>query len=321
VTATDVTLTPQDGYALAGRLYAQAGRAPAGIVIINSATAVPQAFYARYARYLADAGVHVLTYDYRGIGGSRPPSLRGFGATLTDWAKLDARAAFDYAAREYEDVPLAFVGHSFGGQLIALLDEARSARGAVFVGAQFGYYGSWPALQRARLALYWYALAPVLSHACGYMPGKVGLGVDLPAGVALEWARWCRNPDYLFAYHPDAEQRMARFSRRSLLYSFTDDDFAPRAAVAHFVRMASNPELVERVLSPAALGAKEVGHFGFFRPAFKDSLWQESRRYLLDVLAGRQPEFEPEPSRPARIDEWQFDFRSDILADLEYGRS
>jgi predicted alpha/beta hydrolase len=111
------------------------------------------------------------------------------------------------------------------------------------------------------------------------LPGKTGLGADLPAGVALEWARWCRHPEYLFGHRADAKERIARFDRPTLLYAFTDDAYAPSGAVQAFVRMAQNPQLELRTLRPSQLGVREVGHFGFFRAHFSQSLWQESRDY------------------------------------------
>ncbi|HMJ13453.1 MAG TPA: hypothetical protein VK524_18670, partial [Polyangiaceae bacterium] len=187
----------------------------------------------------------------------------------------------------------------------------------VLVGAQLGYWGNWPAPERARYALYWYGLVPVLSRLWGYLPGKAGLGVDLPAGVALEWARWCRHPDYLFRYHPDARARMSRFDLPTLLYSFTDDAFAPERAVQEFVEKVQNSKLTLRVLRPSQLGAREVGHFGFFRPNFSETLWRESRDYLLAALEGQEPHVVPR----TKPDPWRFDFNGDILADLEFGRN
>lgn len=46
-------------------------------VIIPCAMGVQQKFYARFAQWLAEQGYHVTTFDYRGIGCSAPPSLRG----------------------------------------------------------------------------------------------------------------------------------------------------------------------------------------------------------------------------------------------------
>ncbi|HMJ14611.1 MAG TPA: alpha/beta fold hydrolase, partial [Polyangiaceae bacterium] len=133
VVAEPIRLETADGHELAGTLYASQAVSPLGTVIINSATAAPQVFYRRYAQYLARSGARVLTYDYRGIGQSRPESLRGFAATLSDWAEYDARAAFQFVSAEFPNSPLAFVGHSFGGQLIGLVDEVRSAKAAVLV--------------------------------------------------------------------------------------------------------------------------------------------------------------------------------------------
>ena len=50
---------------------------PKAVVLIHPATAVTQAFYEAFARYLAGIGLTALTYDYRGTGASRGPSLRG----------------------------------------------------------------------------------------------------------------------------------------------------------------------------------------------------------------------------------------------------
>src|ERR1700739_2940588 len=97
----DITIPAMDGYALAATLFLpRAGKRNA--VVINSATATPRRIYRAFAGYLAHCGFAVLTYDYRGIGGSRaiavegynkPKSLVGFKASMADWAALDATAA------------------------------------------------------------------------------------------------------------------------------------------------------------------------------------------------------------------------------------
>src|SRR5262249_22174902 len=85
-------LVTSDGYSLGATLFAPPfpGLAP---VIVNGAPAVPQGYYRRFAEFLAARGLRVLTYDYRGVGASRPAELAGFDATMTDWARLDAAAA------------------------------------------------------------------------------------------------------------------------------------------------------------------------------------------------------------------------------------
>jgi predicted alpha/beta hydrolase len=309
-----ISLSTRDDHRISATWFEPMGEAKATIVI-NGATAVPQSYYLRFAQHLAASSYRVLTYDYRGVGASRPPRLRGYRATMMDWALYDARAALDEARHERSELPLVLVGHSFGGQLLGLLDEAQAAKGAVLVGAQLGYYGHWPVTERLRLAFTWNVLVPTLTRTFGYLPGKAGLGEDLPRGVAEEWARWCSHPDYLVSEHPEARARFARFRRPTLFYSFTDDKYAPEGAVDALIDRLSGAELTHRRLDPRELAAESVGHFGFFRPRFADSLWREARWFIDDLVEDRKS-FQPAPRRS------RFAVSSDeVMADLSYGRA
>src|SRR5215469_15660069 len=116
----DTTIEAADGYPLAATWFVPAGL-PRGVALINSATAVPRRIYRAFATYLAERSFAVLTYDYRGIGGSRPASLRGFRARMRDWAALDVTAAVAHARRAHPSLPLVAVGHSFGGHAVGLV--------------------------------------------------------------------------------------------------------------------------------------------------------------------------------------------------------
>lgn len=305
---TEVRLVASDGYDLGARVYEPTGSA-LFTAVVHGATATPQGYYRAFAEDWARHGARVITYDYRGIGASRPESLRGFEARISDWARLDATRVLAFARAAY-DGPLVMVGHSFGGQLIGLIDEAREVDAAVLIGAQLGYYGHWPLLQRVRLGLLWHIALPTLTSAFGYLPGRVGLGVDLPAGVADEWGRWCRSPGYLLDHEPGASGRFAAFDRPTLLYSFTDDEFAPAGAVDALVRQLSGAPLQHRRLDPAEVGADEIGHFGFFREHTGQRLWHEGLDFVEAALAGKAP---------AVAASWQL-IDAEIRADLEYGR-
>lgn len=89
---TPLTLIASDGFRLGALQYD--ARAPlAGNLIVAGATGVPQRFYRRFAEYASSNGFSTLTFDYRGIGLSRPPSLKGFVMDYLDWAQLDLAAA------------------------------------------------------------------------------------------------------------------------------------------------------------------------------------------------------------------------------------
>ena len=64
-----VRIPARDGRSLAGKLFS--AEAPQGAVVVASAMGVPQRLYAGMAAHFAEAGLSTLTFDYRGIGGSR----------------------------------------------------------------------------------------------------------------------------------------------------------------------------------------------------------------------------------------------------------
>ncbi|HRI52773.1 MAG TPA: alpha/beta fold hydrolase [Pseudomonadota bacterium] len=284
--ATEIRLTTEDGFVLGARSYPPAGGGRAvAVAVIHGGTAVPQTFYARFAGYLAAAGLQVITYDYRGVGASRPDSLRGFRARMQDWA-TDARAALGLA--QQAGVPILWIGHSFGGQLLGLVEEARSCAAAILIGAQLGYAGDWPARLQPRIRLFWHLLVPALTGALGYYPGRAFLGEDLPAGVAQQWRRWALHPSYYLSEQPAARERLLRFDRPTLFYSFTDDDFAPARPVQALLSLLPAARLIHQRLAPPELGTPAVGHFGAFRPRFESTLWREVLDFVEHVLHGKE---------------------------------
>ena len=135
----DTTIAARDGYALAATVFAPQDP-PRGAVLINSATAVPRKIYRGFATYLAQQGFTVLAYDYRGTGGSRPASLRGFDVRMRDWAALDVAAAITHMRAVWPKLPLAVVGHSFGGQAVGLVPNNTEISRVLLVASQAGYW-------------------------------------------------------------------------------------------------------------------------------------------------------------------------------------
>lgn len=249
-------------------------------VIINSATAVPRRFYRHFAAALAEQGYGVLTYDYRGIGGSRPESLRGFQARTRDWVLLDMSAVVRWARDHGADGKLFLIGHSVGGQLAGLLDEPDAVDGMVTFSSQSGYYALQGGEQKAVVWFHVHATLPVLSSLYGYMPwGKIGSGEDLPRGCALEWARWCRDPKYLLGDDSLPLERFDAFGAPVLAYSFDDDKWGTARSVD--AMMQAYPNLERRHVVPTDVGLDRLGHFGAFRPDAA-ALWEETIAWLAE---------------------------------------
>ena len=141
VDALQFDLTAADGYRLAASRYPAVG-SPKGRLIVAGATAVPQGFYRRFALFAASRGFEVLTFDYRGIGGSRPDSLKDFRMDLLDWARLDLAAAVEAMADN--SLPLYIVGHSYGGHAFGLLPNHARVTGFYTLGTGAGWHGICP---------------------------------------------------------------------------------------------------------------------------------------------------------------------------------
>lgn len=272
----EMTIPATDGFALGATEFRAAAPAAGRAVLIAPATGVRRRLYQPFAAYLATQGFHVLTWDWRGTGGSRPPDLRGFPASMTTWATRDLAGAIEWATQTYPGHRLYAVGHSFGGQAVGLAPNAQRLAGLVTVAAPSGYWGHWPRGRRWMLAALWYTAMPALTALLGYFPGRrLGLGEDLPAGVAHEWARWCRTPAYLGDY-----TLHRRFARPLLALSFTDDPFAPPRAVRALHREYAAARLTERVVAPHQVGATRLGHTGFFAAGRAPELWAEVAAWL-----------------------------------------
>src|SRR2546425_14575 len=113
----------------------------------------------------------------------------------------------------------------------------------------------------------------------GARGAALGQGENLPAGVAIEWARWCRDPDYLVGAL-GAKERYARFSAPLRLYWVADDPYAPLAAAEALLELYPRaPAELTRVM-PRELGTERIGHFGFFREQFRDTLWRDAADWL-----------------------------------------
>ena len=266
------TIPARDGYPLAATIYGEASPG-SRVVVINSATAVPQRFYRHFAGTLAGAGFTAVTYDYRGIEIESREELRKLGATARDWALLDLPGVVDWVADGLGPEKLFLAGHSFGGQVAGMYDRPALIDAMATMSAQSGNWRLPGGEQKLVVWLHTHLTLPVLSKLMGYMPRKaVGAGEDMPAGVAVEWARWCRHRDYILGDASLPLDRYHDFTAPVLAYSFDDDKWGtPRSVEA---MMRAYPNVERRHVVPSKVGLDAIGHLGFFNPR-SESLWND----------------------------------------------
>jgi predicted alpha/beta hydrolase len=236
----DISFPATDGYSLGASLFLPRG-AKRHAVLINSATAVPRKVYRGFAGYLARRGCAVLTYDYRGTGDSRQKSLVGynqvkslvgFKASMSDWAALDVTAAVAWMRQRYKNLPLVYVGHSFGGQALGLLANNGEVARALLIAAQAAHWKLMASPERYRVYAMMNLVGTPLTRALDYAPGWGGIGMDLPKGVFEQWSRWVMSPRYLFDEQNLATlQNFAKYQGALRALCLSDDPWATLPAV------------------------------------------------------------------------------------------
>lgn len=282
-----VEIDCQDGVALRGHIWPHARSEKRATVIVNPATGVLARYYHRYAAFLASHGFDVITYDYRGIGASRPASLRSCGYRWRDWGERDFEAVLGLARRFDPAAPLMVVGHSIGGFLLGLAPSAPAISRVLTIGAQYAFWRDYAADRRLRLFLKWHVAMPALTALCGYFPGRrLGWLEDLPAGVANDWSFRCARMELS---HPEAERedvlrRFAAVSAPILAVGVSDDDLGTPKAIARALAYYTGASTTQVQVSPGDFDLREIGHFGLLHSRHRTDFWLDSLIWLRDGI-------------------------------------
>ena len=276
---TAVDISCRDGIVLGGHLW-RGGTL--GRIIINPATGAAARYYHRYARFLARQGLTVLTYDYRGIGLSRPVDIKRCCFRWRDWGEGDFAEAVRFMEGEG---PLTVIGHSIGGFLIGLAENAGRVDRVLTVGAQYAWWGDYAPGQRLGLFVKWHVVMPLLTAVHGYFPGRrLGWLEDLPAGVANEWS--FRGPGFETS-HPRAERaavlaRMGRVTAPILAVAISDDALGTVPAIQRTLGYYRQAPRTIAGIQPGGYGCAKIGHFDLFHDRHMAGFWRDSLSWLCD---------------------------------------
>jgi predicted alpha/beta hydrolase len=289
-TTGTTTLVASDGRALAATWTEPGG--PLGsaraVAVVSAATGVPHGYYRAFAQWLAARGYAVLTYDYRGIAGSVQGALSNEKTTMLDWAVLDMSAALAAAEQRRKNMglPLLLVGHSFGGNSIGLAQGVERADALLAVASQLGEARLYPGVHRLKAEFFFRAWLPGVVPLFGHLPSwALGPGAQaLPAGVALQWARWGRRPGWAFT-DPQVQPHssLGAIVAPVHLWNISDDlTYAPPQAVDALAAQFKNAAVQRHTVRPADVGVQRLAHFGAFRREPGARLW---RRLLAPIEA------------------------------------
>jgi len=197
------------------------------------------------------------------------------------WAEYDCTAAIAWLRSRCPEAEMIGIAHSFGVLLVGSSYNAGEQARLVIIGGHTGYYGDYGRRYRLPMTLLWHGLMPAMTRLLGYFPGRrLGLGEDLPAKVALQWAGR-RLPELRPAGTDPGSVRVQRMldrcaalQRPALVVSISDDAFASasglRRLMTYFPRLSPLQHLE---FAPADAGLSRIGHFGFFSRRAGAVLW------------------------------------------------
>jgi predicted alpha/beta hydrolase len=266
-----------DGYAIALRRFTpEATSPPRAIAIIAGAMGVKQDFYAPFAQWLATQGIVAYTFDYRGMAASRPSDgqLRGFRATISDWAILDCAGVIADASERNPDLPMYWLGHSVGAQIFGMIPNRARVQAMLSIAAGSGYWRYNARPLRYYVLSMWWVIMPLGLRIAGYFPGKrLGAVGDLPYGVAAQWRSWCLSPDYCGVEGEVVQQQLAQVEVPITALCMQDDELMTLKGTRALFALYRNAELEVQRVRPAEHGVSRIGHFGFFRANMQARLW------------------------------------------------
>lgn len=280
IAARDFIHPALDGFPLSMRLTS-ASR-PGSAVMISSGTGFPKGFYNRAARRLAERGAAVLTYDYRGVGGSRPEDLAAMRMDYPDWGRFDMPAAAGALRAEIvkagaPDLPILHLAHSVGGHFVGFMPDPGVIAQHAFVSVGTGYWGRHHRSYNPAELFFWLGFGPWSLKRHGYVKGGgLWAGTDLPRGVFETWKRWCLKPGY-FSEELEGPLRPHAFEAVTApirSWIFTDDPIATPRTARDLLGVYPHAPSKIIVRRPSAFGVRRIGHEGAFR-AGMETLWDE----------------------------------------------
>lgn len=251
-------------------------------IVISSATGVLQKYYSKFALFCVSKGVTVYTFDYGGIGKSISTitDLKKYSGNLTSWGQQDQAAVVAFAKNENPDTSLTLITHSVGGQILGFNPNYDLIDNVLMVGSQGGYWNGFKGFHKLKMWLFWNIILPCLTSLFGYFPAKkLGLFENLPKQMANEWSTWGRKKRYMMHFKNE-NYVFDKIKVPILSWSFPNDSFAPKNTVDWLMKQYENADVTRKHYPKEA--KKQPGHFGFFKPEFKEQLWEQNLNWILN---------------------------------------
>lgn len=261
----DTIIQTADGFPLvATQLIPES---PKANMLIAAGLGIPRQFYKHIANFAANRGYLVTTFDYRGINESQDANFKGREHKFSYWGERDLHAVLENI-KSSNALPITYLAHSAGGQILGMTPYCKNVVAASFVGSVIPDPKNYPKLvDRIGMKFLWWVLLPLLSLFGDKVPAsKIGLSnIDVPTGVIREWSAWGRTKRYLFEskFNYDLSHYPTYTSPLKVI-AIADDKLATPTSCFDLATEYANAQTEKLLLNPSEKNLK-LGHFGFFR--------------------------------------------------------
>lgn len=244
------------------------------LLLINSATGVKQQIYFSFAQFFSDHGFTVITYDYRGIGLSKPKKMKGFEASMRIWGTIDYKAVTNYIKSNFPDHQKFCLGHSLGALILGMNEDSRMFEEFIFVGTQNAFVGNLKLKTKIEAYLGFGIAQPLSTKILGYFPGNwFGLGESLPAGSAFDWRTLILNKKSTNRLLEKVTDYSKDLVQKVFVIRAEDDAWLTEKGVRSLLEDTyPNMKPAYRLIRTSESEKNEIGHINFFR-SYNRKLW------------------------------------------------
>lgn len=268
-----INIVAEDNYSLSAHLF-EPKNSNGKLLLINSATGVKQQIYFSFAQFFSEQGFTVMTYDYRGIGLSKPSKMKGFEASMRTWGTKDYKAVTNYIKTNFPDFQKFCLGHSVGALILGMNQDSEMFAAFIFVGTQNAFVGNLKFKTKIEAYLGFGIIQPLSTKILGYFPANwFGLGESLPLGSAFDWRILILNKKSTNKLLEKVEDFSRNLTQKVFVMRAEDDVWLTEKGVKSLLQNTyPNLKPTYRIIKTSESEKGEIGHINFFRN-YNKKLW------------------------------------------------
>ncbi|MBK1897755.1 alpha/beta hydrolase family protein [Chryseobacterium paridis] len=269
----ELTLTTTDQVSIIAHLFLPE-HSNNKLLLINSATGVKQQVYFSFAKYFSEKGFTVITYDYRGIGLSKPEHMKGFNASMRIWGTRDYKAITTYVRTRFAGYEKYCLGHSVGALILGMNEDSEIFKEFFFVGTQNAFVGNLKFKTKIEAYLGFGIAQPLTTQLLGYFPAHwFGLGESLPKNCAYDWRTLILNKKSTNGLLEKIDDYSKELTQKVFVIRAEDDVWLTDKGVKSLLN-GTYPNLkpTYRLVKTSESEKGEIGHVNFFR-SYNKKLW------------------------------------------------